>query len=205
MERRQEVVCFESLSLLIRNTPSVANSRARQPGILTLISFPPSFFGPRAVEVCGWSETRHPLVPGSFATGLCSLHSISQGNKQPARELQEERCGAFFFFFRSHAKLELENLWRCLCRAVNKKKLYTCLKPSLEACGAFELLWKVSRSGLVPGPRRKQALVGGRGGVNWGRVPPYCEGRASGQHRWQFNSEYFTAQHTACCKQGWAT
>lgn len=47
-----------------------------------------------------------------------------------------------------------------------KKKLYTCLMPSLEARGVLELLWKVSRSGPVPGPRREQALVGGRGGVN---------------------------------------
>ncbi|CAM4655718.1 unnamed protein product [Leuciscus chuanchicus] len=55
--------------------------------------------------------------------------------------------------------------------------------PSLEARGAFELLWKVLRSGPVPGPLREQALVGGRGGLNWGQVPPYCEVRASGQHR----------------------
>lgn len=47
-----------------------------------------------------------------------------------------------------------------------KKKLYTCLMPSLEARGVLELLWKVSRSGPVPGPRCEQALVGGRGGVN---------------------------------------
>lgn len=73
----------------------------------------------------------------------------------------------FCLFFRSHAKLELGNLWQCLCRAVEKKKkLYTCPMPSLEARGVLELLWKVSRSGPVPGPRCEQALVGGRGGVN---------------------------------------
>ncbi len=151
MEIRQEAVCFESLSLLIRNTPSAANSRARQPGILTLISFPPSFFGPRAVEVCNTPSFRD-LARQDPALCTQSVRETNSQLKSCRRKLWRI---FFFFFFRSHAKLELENLWRCLCRAVNKKKLYTCLKPSLEAHGAFELLWKVSRSGLVPEPHHE--------------------------------------------------
>lgn len=71
----------------------------------------------------------------------------------------------FYFVFRSHANSETFG-GAFAGQGMKKNKLYTLLKPSLEAGGAFELLWKVWRSGLVPVPRREQALVGGRGGVN---------------------------------------
>lgn len=50
------------------------------------------------------------------------LSAFNQSGKQTAgSRAAGGSCGAFLFF-RSHAKLELENLWRCLCRALNNKK-----------------------------------------------------------------------------------